>query len=76
MSQGPQTIERWIRDISDLHQSKPPVSVVYHRPMPEIDVLMQEWPFEVESLLVSFSVHMTQSSLNKSNHTVLQEIFI
>ena len=44
--------------------------------MPEIDVLMQEWPFEVESLLVSFSVHMTQSSLNKSNHTVSQEIFI
>lgn len=49
---GPQTIERWIRDISDLHQSKPPVSVVYHRPMPDIDGLMQEWPCQVESLLM------------------------
>ena len=44
VSHGPQTIERWIRDISDLHQSKPAVNVIYNRPMPDIDDLMQEWP--------------------------------
>lgn len=48
---GPQVIDRWIRDISDLHQSKPPPTVVYNRPMPDIDSLMQVWPSEVESLL-------------------------
>lgn len=48
---GPQVIDRWIRDISDLHQSKPPPTVVYNKPMPEIDSLMQVWPAEVESLL-------------------------
>lgn len=49
--QGPEAIEKWIRDISDLHQSKPPPTVVYNRPMPDIDVLMQEWPHEVEAML-------------------------
>lgn len=47
---GPQIIERWIRDISDVHRSKPPPTVVYNRPMPDIDALMQVWPSEVESL--------------------------
>ena len=46
-----EAIEKWIRDISDLHRSKPPPTVVYNRPMPDIDLLMQEWPSEVESLL-------------------------
>ena len=45
------TIERWIKDISDLHRSKPPPSVLYTKPMPDIDSLMQEWPSAVESLL-------------------------
>ena len=45
-------IEGWIRDISDLHRVKPPLTVVYARPMPEIDSLMQEWPPAVENLLL------------------------
>ena len=31
----------WIRDISDLHRSKPNPIVHYIKPMPEIDTLMQ-----------------------------------
>ncbi len=45
------SIEKWIKDISDLHREKPPPTVHYHRPMPKIDDLMKEWPEEVESAL-------------------------
>ena len=34
-------IDKWIRDISDLHRSKPPPSVNYKHTMPDIDKLMQ-----------------------------------
>jgi intraflagellar transport protein 46 len=44
-------IEKWINDISDLHRSKPPPSVHYTKPMPDIDNLMQEWPPQVEETL-------------------------
>ena len=36
-------VEKWIRDISDLHRSKPPPSVHYQKTMPDIDNLMQVW---------------------------------
>ena len=35
------SIDKWIKDISDLHRSKPPPSVHYGKPMPDIDWLMQ-----------------------------------
>merc|ERR1712018_1073354 len=44
-------IHKWIKDISDLHRSKPPPSVHYSKPMPDIDWLMQEWPPQVEEVL-------------------------
>jgi intraflagellar transport protein 46 len=44
-------IEQWIKDISDLHRSKPPPSVLYAKTMPDIDSLMQEWPVPVEEML-------------------------
>ncbi len=44
-------IDKWIKDISDLHRSKPPPSVHYSKPMPDIDTLMQEWPGVVEDIL-------------------------
>ena len=34
-------VEKWIRDISDLHRSKPNPTVHYNKTMPEIDSLMQ-----------------------------------
>lgn len=44
-------VEKWVKDISDLHRSKPPPTLHYQKPMPDIDSLMQEWPAELESLL-------------------------
>ncbi|XP_063594104.1 intraflagellar transport protein 46 homolog isoform X1 [Penaeus indicus] len=44
-------IEKWVRDISELHRAKPPPTVHYSKRMPDIDSLMQEWPGEVEDLL-------------------------
>eukprot|EP00095_Tigriopus_kingsejongensis_P009322 snap_masked-scaffold486_size158769-processed-gene-0.8 protein:Tk09322 transcript:snap_masked-scaffold486_size158769-processed-gene-0.8-mRNA-1 annotation:"intraflagellar transport protein 46 homolog" len=49
-------IEKWIKDISDLHRSKPPPTVHYSRPMPDIDNLMQEWPPEMEEILKELGV--------------------
>lgn len=45
------SIDTWIESISELHRSKPPASVHYTRPMPDIETLMQEWPPEFEELL-------------------------
>ncbi|XP_069677558.1 intraflagellar transport protein 46 homolog isoform X3 [Periplaneta americana] len=44
-------IDRWMKDISDLHRSKPPPTVHYSKTMPDIDSLMQEWPADVEQQL-------------------------
>lgn len=44
-------IDKWIKDISDLHRSKPPPTVHYNKPMPDLDQLMQEWPLDFENLL-------------------------
>ena len=45
------SMEKWIRDISDLHRSKPAPSIHYSKPMPDIDNLMQEWPEDMEDAL-------------------------
>ncbi|CAG0880897.1 unnamed protein product [Cyprideis torosa] len=49
-------IDKWIKDISDLHRSKPPPTVHYSKPMPDIDSLMQEHPVDFEDLLRSISL--------------------
>lgn len=51
LGKNTKVIENWIKDISDLHRSKPSPSVHYSKPMPDIDILLQEWSPEVESLL-------------------------
>ncbi|XP_053501034.1 intraflagellar transport protein 46 homolog isoform X3 [Ictalurus furcatus] len=48
---NPKAVDNWIESISELHRSKPPATVHYTRPMPDIDTLMQEWPPEFEELL-------------------------
>ncbi|KAK2899356.1 intraflagellar transport protein 46 homolog isoform X1 [Channa argus] len=48
---NPRVLDSWVESISALHRSKPPASVHYARPMPDIDTLMQEWPAELEELL-------------------------
>ncbi|RZF32127.1 hypothetical protein LSTR_LSTR003990 [Laodelphax striatellus] len=48
---NPKAIDRWIRDISELHKSKPAPNVHYTKPMPDVDNLMQEWPSDFEERL-------------------------
>ncbi|XP_053547313.1 intraflagellar transport protein 46 homolog isoform X2 [Bombina bombina] len=49
-------IDTWIESISELHRSKPPATVHYTRSMPDVDMLMQEWPPEFEELLGKVSL--------------------
>uniref|UniRef100_A0A8C4SIE1 Intraflagellar transport protein 46 homolog n=1 Tax=Erpetoichthys calabaricus TaxID=27687 RepID=A0A8C4SIE1_ERPCA len=44
-------IDNWVENMSKLHRAKPPATVHYSRPMPDVGTLMQEWPPEVERLL-------------------------
>ncbi|KAM6158608.1 intraflagellar transport protein 46 homolog [Rhynchocyon petersi] len=53
---NPRAIDTWIESISELHRSKPPATVHYTRPMPDIDTLMQEWSPEFEELLGKVSL--------------------
>ncbi|XP_019326025.1 PREDICTED: intraflagellar transport protein 46 homolog [Aptenodytes forsteri] len=48
---NPKAIDNWIESISELHRCKPPATVHYTRPMPDIETLMQEWSPEFEELL-------------------------
>ena len=49
-------VEKWIQDIDSLHRSKPPPTVQYSRQMPDVDVLMAEWPHQLEILLTEAGV--------------------
>nr|SVE90203.1 EOG090X0FP3 [Daphnia sinensis] len=44
-------IEKWIKDINELHRSKPLPTVNYNKPLPDIDALLQEWNPDVEDIL-------------------------
>ena len=54
--QNPKQITRWISSISDVHRSKPPPTISYTKPMPDIDNLMEVWPQEFEEALGSLSL--------------------
>jgi len=47
----PKAITGWINSINELHRHKPPPSVRYTKPMPDIEALMQIWPAQFEELL-------------------------
>ena len=47
----PKEITKWINSINDLHRTKPPPQVQYTKSMPDIEMLMQEWPPEFEQRL-------------------------
>ncbi|NWU99624.1 IFT46 protein, partial [Upupa epops] len=51
VEKNPKAIENWIESINELHRCKPPATVHYTRPMPDIETLMQEWSPEFEELL-------------------------
>ncbi|XP_026332899.1 intraflagellar transport protein 46 homolog isoform X2 [Hyposmocoma kahamanoa] len=44
-------VDRWIKDVSELHLSKPAPTVTYTSKMPDIDSLMEEWPETIEETL-------------------------
>lgn len=48
---SPLAIEKWINNIKELHRSKPPPQVHYHKNMPEIESLMEVWPDSFEAAL-------------------------
>ncbi|XP_034834151.1 intraflagellar transport protein 46 homolog [Maniola hyperantus] len=48
---SPKAIERWIKDVSELHMAKPPPTFTYSCKMPDIDILMEEWPETMEDTL-------------------------
>lgn len=50
---NPKALDSWITSITELHREKPPQSIQYSTEMPDIELLMQEWPDEVEELLKS-----------------------
>ncbi|XP_066597483.1 intraflagellar transport protein 46 homolog [Prorops nasuta] len=41
-------IDKWIEDMNRLHRSKHPSIVQLSKPLPDIDMLMQRWPPEVQ----------------------------
>lgn len=51
VDKNPKALDTWVTSIGDLHRQKPPQNVHYTKPMPDIDVLMQEWPAEFEEML-------------------------
>ena len=42
--QDRKVVEKWIKDIDSLYRSKPPPTVQYSKQMPDVDLLMAEWP--------------------------------
>ncbi|CAH2094806.1 unnamed protein product [Euphydryas editha] len=48
---NPKAVERWVKDVSELHAAKPPPTFTYTSKMPDIDSLMEEWPDTMEDKL-------------------------
>ncbi|KAI8999309.1 intraflagellar transport complex B protein 46 C terminal-domain-containing protein [Gaertneriomyces semiglobifer] len=49
-------LSNWISNMRDLHVHKPPTAVNYTKRMPDVEVLMQTWPAEVEKLMKSMQL--------------------
>ncbi|KAF7235399.1 hypothetical protein EYD10_17784 [Varanus komodoensis] len=66
---NPKAIDSWIESISELHRCKPPATVHYARPMPDIDTLMQEWSPEFEELLGKVSLPTADMDCGLAEYT-------
>ncbi|KAG6549755.1 hypothetical protein Mapa_008735 [Marchantia paleacea] len=53
---NPRKLDAWINSIKDLHQSKSPPTVIYSKPMPDVEKLMQEWPTSIENELAEIQL--------------------
>eukprot|EP00041_Stephanoeca_diplocostata_P010909 m.174815 g.174815 ORF g.174815 m.174815 type:complete len:366 (+) comp18335_c0_seq2:292-1389(+) len=56
VSKGAKLLDNWITSITDLHREKPPQSIQYSTAMPDVELLMQEWPEGVEDVLNSITL--------------------
>ncbi|XP_030320635.1 intraflagellar transport protein 46 homolog isoform X2 [Calypte anna] len=65
---NPKAIEDWIESISELHRCKPPATVHYTRPMPDIESLMQEWSSEFEELLGKVGLPTAEMNCNLAEY--------
>ncbi|KFP91887.1 Intraflagellar transport protein 46, partial [Apaloderma vittatum] len=65
---NPKAIESWIESISELHRCKPPATVHYTRPMPDIETLMQEWSPEFEELLGKVGLPTAEMNCDLANY--------
>ncbi|XP_032097912.1 LOW QUALITY PROTEIN: intraflagellar transport protein 46 homolog [Sapajus apella] len=66
---NPKAIDTWFDSISELHRSKPPATVHYTRPMPNIVMLMQEWSLEYEELLSKISLPTAWTDYSLAEYT-------
>ncbi|KAL0273483.1 UNVERIFIED_CONTAM: hypothetical protein PYX00_006137 [Menopon gallinae] len=70
------SIEKWIKAINDLHRTKPPPSIHYTKPMPNIDNLMQEWPQKMDEKLNATPIPSPDLDCDLSTYiTVICNIF-
>ncbi|XP_039241744.1 intraflagellar transport protein 46 homolog isoform X1 [Pipra filicauda] len=65
---NPKAIDSWIESISELHRCKPPATVHYSRPMPDIETLMQEWSPEFEELLGKVGLPTAETSCDLAEY--------
>nr|XP_024380179.1 intraflagellar transport protein 46 homolog isoform X3 [Physcomitrium patens] len=47
----PDKLDSWIDSIKTFHRMRPPCTVLYSKPMPDIEKLKQPWPVEIDKVL-------------------------
>eukprot|EP00331_Platyophrya_macrostoma_P028250 CAMPEP_0176434474 /NCGR_PEP_ID=MMETSP0127-20121128/16699_1 /TAXON_ID=938130 /ORGANISM="Platyophrya macrostoma, Strain WH" /LENGTH=311 /DNA_ID=CAMNT_0017817219 /DNA_START=99 /DNA_END=1034 /DNA_ORIENTATION=- len=68
---NPKEITSWIQDVSDVHKKKQPPSVVYSKPLPDIENLMQVWPAEIEEVLSNLKLPTEEIDLELKDYCKL-----
>eukprot|EP00878_Enallax_costatus_P027639 GHUV01029776.1.p1 GENE.GHUV01029776.1~~GHUV01029776.1.p1 ORF type:complete len:254 (+),score=60.19 GHUV01029776.1:1292-2053(+) len=66
-----QRLAAWISSIGELHKNKPSAAVRYSKPMPDLEVLMQEWPPELEAALRSSQLPTADLALDLLTYSKL-----
>lgn len=59
---NPRKLDAWINSIKDLHQSKPPPTVIYSKPMPDVEKLMQVRFTRSYNVAVVYGSHLCGTS--------------
>lgn len=67
----PKKLTTWIQNITEVHKKKPAPTVVYSKPMPDIEQLMQVWPPEFEHALKSLTLPSSKLDLDINQYSRL-----